>query len=151
AGLNKTLKSAQQNARNNPKPNPNARRNEKVLEAQEAVDEAIAKKANNVTKAGIVAGASAESAVDVVEATTDSEQGGGGGGSGKSSPACFVAGTKVKTINGSKNIEDVNSGDTLLTRNEFDGTSEYDIVDLKVVSSSKELYYIATSDSCIFY
>jgi len=174
-GLNKTLKARQQNANNNPKSNPNASRNQKVREAQEAVDAEIAKKANKVTKSGIVAASGTESGIDVVEETNGENSGTGGsgngsGGSGNSSggstgngngasgkgsggagAACFIAGTKVKTINGYKNIEDINSGDTLWTRNECEGISEFDIVDLKVTSYTNELYYIRISDFCTFY
>ncbi|MDE6433431.1 MAG: hypothetical protein K2L07_04310 [Lachnospiraceae bacterium] len=38
---------------------------------------------------------------------------------------CFVAGTKVKTVNGEKNIEDVESGDYVLAENPETGEQEY--------------------------
>jgi len=39
-------------------------------------------------------------------------------------PMCFVAGTKVHTPSGLKNIEDIRPGDLVLTRDEHDPTSE---------------------------
>ncbi len=38
---------------------------------------------------------------------------------------CFIAGTKVKTVNGEKNIEDIKSGDYVLAENPETGEQEY--------------------------
>lgn len=137
--LEKTLKSAKQNAENNPKANPNSARNQKVNKAKEAIEKAKAKKAGNVTKAGIVAGAPSSSATKEYSKQQKS-----------ASTACFVAGTIVITDKGVKKIEDVIPGDKLMTRNEESGETELDYVADTVVSYSTKLLRITTSDGCTF-
>ena len=53
---------------------------------------------------------------------------GGGGGSGGGRGGCFIAGTLITTINGYKNIEDIQIGDIVLSYNEQKQKNEYSTV-----------------------
>ena len=54
-------------------------------------------------------------------------------------PHCFVAGTKVKTIDGSKNIEDIEVGDVVYSRNEITGETGYKRVQRVFKNSAQKL------------
>ena len=53
---------------------------------------------------------------------------GGGGGGGGGGGSCFVAGTKISTYFGLKNIEDIQKNDIVLSYNEKTQQNEYSIV-----------------------
>ena len=53
---------------------------------------------------------------------------GGGGGGGRRGGGCFIAGTPVTTINGYKNIENIQIGDIVLSYNEQKQKNEYSTV-----------------------
>ena len=59
--------------------------------------------------------------------TKNSHTGGGGGGGGGGG-SCFVAGTKISTYFGFKNIEDIQKNDIVLSYNEKTQQNEYSIV-----------------------
>ena len=65
------------------------------------------------------------------------------------SPTCFVAGTKVLTNDGNKNIEDIAIGDIVLTYNEKEKKNEYKRVDNIINSSTTEIYTIQTNNNVI--
>jgi len=62
--------------------------------------------------------------------STGGKVGGGskGGGGGGRRGGCFIAGTPITTINGYKNIEDIQVGDIVLSYNEQKQKNEYSIV-----------------------
>lgn len=62
---------------------------------------------------------------------------------------CFVAGTKVKTDHGEKNIEDIEVGDKVLSKDETTGEEEYKEVTFTFNHQSDEIYKIQVGDQSI--
>ncbi|MCG6153951.1 polymorphic toxin-type HINT domain-containing protein [Leptospira bandrabouensis] len=58
---------------------------------------------------------------------------------------CFVAGTKVHTKNGLKNIEDIQVGDVVLSWNETTGEREYKVVTELFLHEINQLYEVKTT------
>lgn len=63
---------------------------------------------------------------------------------------CFVAGTQVLTANGSENIEDIASGDSVWSMNELTGNEELAIVSDPVARTSNHLRVIVASGDTIY-
>ncbi len=63
--------------------------------------------------------------------------------------SCFVAGTKVLTKTGSKNIEDIKAGDMVWTISEISGEKELKEVEEAVVNETDELYEITVGSEVI--
>ncbi|MCM2997178.1 polymorphic toxin-type HINT domain-containing protein [Paenibacillus cellulositrophicus] len=62
---------------------------------------------------------------------------------------CFVAGTKVQTDEGEKNIEDIEVGDKVLSKNEETGEVAYKEVLLRLTMSPDEIYKVHVGDQVI--
>ena len=65
------------------------------------------------------------------------------------SSSCFVAGTKVKTKDGFKNIEDIKVGDYVLAIDIDTNKKEYKKVTNTIISKTDELYNININDEVI--
>ena len=59
---------------------------------------------------------------------------------------CFVAGTKVKTDEGDKNIEDIEEGDYVLSENPDTGEQEYKKVLQTFVNEKRILVHVYVED-----
>ncbi len=76
---------------------------------------------------------------------TSGGSGGSSGGGGGSGGQCFVAGTKIHTIDGFKNIEDIEIGDLVLSYNEALDKTEYNkVYDLFERHNNEGLIYELT-------
>ncbi|MCR5607527.1 MAG: hypothetical protein K6G26_00505 [Lachnospiraceae bacterium] len=62
---------------------------------------------------------------------------------------CFTAGTKVSTVDGQKNIEDIKKGDYVLSKNPITGEVGYKKVLKTFVSSKEELIHVKVGETFI--